>query len=88
MPGSGSGQILQQYTFQEVQAAAVRDGLEVLNPQPVANDPVPGAPGGDRHLVALVVDPGSKLYIVNYTKKTWRYSPYNFDWVLNTLKHT
>jgi len=57
MPGSGSGQMLQQYTFQEVQAAAVRDGLEVLNPQPGANDPVPGAPGGDRHLVALVVDP-------------------------------
>ena len=61
-PGSGTGQAFQRCTPAEIESAATRDGLQRLNPQPGASDPVPGDPGGSRHLVALVVDPGkSKL---------------------------
>ena len=57
-PGVGSGQPFGAVTAQEVQAAAVRDGLQVLNPHPGANDPVPGPPAGEDHLVALFVATG------------------------------
>ena len=38
--------------------AAMADGLQVLTPPPAPADPVPGAPAGARHLVALFVYPG------------------------------
>ena len=44
-----------------VMIAAMRDGMELLNPHPGPNDPVPKAPKGDRHLVALVWDDGKQL---------------------------
>ena len=55
-PGRGSGQQYAQITPNAVRDAAVRDGLVILNTQPGA--PVPGPPAGDRHLVALFVEPG------------------------------
>ena len=57
-PGLGTGQLFAQMNGASVQQAAVRDGLIALNPQPGAAAPVPPAPVGARHLVALVVDPG------------------------------
>jgi len=44
-----------------VMIAAIRDGMELLNPHPGPNDPVPKAPKGDRHLVALVWDDSKQL---------------------------
>lgn len=46
-----------------VRAAAVRDGLQVVNVPPAPQGPfvqnrMPGVPRGPRHLVALVVNPG------------------------------
>lgn len=55
-PGLGSGQKYGRITADEVRDAAVRDGMIVLNT--AAGDPVPRVPGGDRHLVALVVERG------------------------------
>ena len=57
-PGLANGQAFQLNNPQTVQTAAEADGLVALNPQPAANH-VPGAPAGPRHLVALVVDPGT-----------------------------
>ena len=57
-PGRGSGQIIAVLNGFFVAAAAVGDGLQVLMPPPFPADPVPGAPVGPRHLVALFVDPG------------------------------
>ena len=57
-PGRGSGQIFAALNGLFVASAAMHDGLEVLMPPPVSADPVPGAPVGSRHLVALFVDPG------------------------------
>lgn len=57
-PGRGTGQIFTQLNGFFVVAAAIRDGLLVLNPHPGVADPVPGAPTGPRHVVALFVDPG------------------------------
>ena len=51
-PGRGSGQIYGKITNREIRDAA-RDGIVVLNIAPGA--PVPRAPNGDPHLVALVV---------------------------------
>ena len=62
-PGAGSGDEFENCNGVEVEAAAVRDGLLRLDPQPGANDPVPGDPGGSRHLVALVVDPGKRKLV-------------------------
>lgn len=50
-----------------VQAAAVNDGLQVVNvprpPQgPFAQNPLPRVPTGPRHLVALVVNPGNDYH--------------------------
>ena len=45
-------------TGQTVKDAAVRDGLEVLHNHPTPADPVPAPPADNRHLVALVVEPG------------------------------
>ena len=59
-PGFGTGQLFGQMNGASVQQAAVSDDLIALNPQPGAADPVPPAPAGARHLVALVVDPGMK----------------------------
>ena len=55
-PGVGSLQKYGRITADEVRDAAVRDGMIVLNT--AAGDPVPRAPGGDRHLLALVVERG------------------------------
>ena len=55
-PGKGSGQQYRRITAEEVRDAAKRDGMIVLDT--AANDPVPAAPNGDRHLVALVVERG------------------------------
>ena len=57
-PGRGSGQTFAVLNGFFVVIAAVSDGLEVLTPQPAPADPVPEAPTGPRHLVALFVDPG------------------------------
>ena len=59
-PGRGGpgGLIFNQLAGAAVRNAAVRDGLVVLNPHPGVGDPVPGAPVGLEHLVALFVDPG------------------------------
>ena len=59
-PGAATGQDLLQFTAETVRAAAVSDGLVVLSPHPGPADPVPPAPDGDWHLVALVVEPGSE----------------------------
>ena len=55
-PGRGSGQMFNQITNVAVRAAALRDGMTIVNTAP--NDPVPQAPNGNEHLVALVVDTG------------------------------
>ena len=53
-----------------MQNLAELDGLTRLNPHPNDNDPVPGIPADpNRHLVALVVDPG-KCIIVLYKIRT------------------
>ena len=57
-PGRGSGRIFNQLIGNVERDAAVRDVLVVLNPHPLGTDPVPVAPGGPEHLVALFVDPG------------------------------
>ena len=57
-PGRGGGQIFISLDGNSVRDAAILDGLQVLNPHPGAADPVPGAPAGPRHLVALFIDPG------------------------------
>ena len=57
-PGRGSGAIYAAINGPQVQAAAVRDGLAVLTPQPLPLQPVPGPPDGPRHLVALFIRPG------------------------------
>lgn len=57
-PGRGSGEIFALLNGFFVTSAAMHDGLEVLMPPPVPAEPVPGAPVGPRHLVALFVDPG------------------------------
>jgi len=57
-PGRGSGQIFALLNGFSVGTAAMGDGLEVLMPPPSPADPVPEAPVGPRHLVALFVDPG------------------------------
>ena len=62
-PGAGSGQEFATCTASQVEAAAIRDGLRRLNPQPAPNASVPGDPGGTRHLVALVVDPGERKFV-------------------------
>ena len=59
-PGRGSGQIYHHITADAVKAAAIRDGLAMLNPQPQPGDPTPSpsdAPSGCWN-VALVVAPG------------------------------
>jgi len=58
-PGRGSGAVFAGMNGKDVQAAAVRDGMVVLNPQLGPLAPVPGPPAGPRHLVALFVDPGN-----------------------------
>ncbi|XP_068705008.1 uncharacterized protein [Montipora foliosa] len=58
-PGFGTGQLFGQMNGASVQQAAVSDGLIALYPQPGAAAPVPPAPAGARHLVALAVDPGT-----------------------------
>ena len=64
-PGAGSGQEFTTCTGPQVEAAAIRDGLQRLNPQPGPNDPVPGPlpDNNRRHLVALVVDPGRRKFV-------------------------
>jgi len=57
-PGRGSGQIFVLLNGFFVATAATGDGLQVLMPPPLPADPVPGAPVGPRHLVALFVDQG------------------------------
>lgn len=57
-PGRGGIPIYASLNGADVTAAAVRDGLQVLNPHPGPGDPVPGAPVGPRHLVALFIDTG------------------------------
>ena len=57
-PGRGSGQIFNGLNGPAVGAAAIRDGLLVPNNHPRPGDPVPGAPAGARHLVALFIDQG------------------------------
>ena len=57
-PGRGSGQIFAVLNGFFVVTAAMHDGLQALMPHPAPADPVPEAPVGPRHLVALFVDPG------------------------------
>lgn len=57
-PGRGSGRIFTALDGPKMGAAAIRDGLLVPNNHPGPGDPVPGAPAGARHLVALFIDPG------------------------------
>ena len=57
-PGRGGNQMFIQLTGLDVSFAAIRDGLQILIPQPGAGAPVPGPPAGQQHLVALFVDPG------------------------------
>ncbi len=57
-PGKGSGPKFDMLNGVSVRDAAIRDGLLLLVPQPSALDPVPGAPAGTRHLVALFIWPG------------------------------
>ena len=59
VPGLGSGYNMETISIGEVLEAAISDGLKILEPHPGDNEPVPEAPGGDRHLVALVVAEGS-----------------------------
>lgn len=59
-PGARSGVPFRNCTANEVQEAALSDGLDLLEPHPGNNDPVPGDPGNRRFLVALVVDPGKR----------------------------
>ena len=59
-PGRASGHPIQQMIANEVKAAAISDGLAMLNPQPQPGDPSPStsaAPPGWWN-VALVVAPG------------------------------
>ena len=61
-PGKGSGQQYENITAKEVQAAAIRDGLRMLDPQPKPSDPSPStsaAPPGCWN-VALVVAEGNE----------------------------
>ncbi|XP_068737024.1 uncharacterized protein [Montipora capricornis] len=60
-PGFSIGHVFGQMDGASVQQAAESDGLIPLNPQPGAAAPVPPAPAGFAHLVALVVDPGTSL---------------------------
>lgn len=57
-PGRGGGQIFPALNGFFLVTAAMADGLQVLTPPPSLADPVPGAPAGARHLVALFVYPG------------------------------
>lgn len=57
-PGRGGGQIFAMLNGFFLVTAAMADGLQVLIPPPAPADPVPGAPAGARHLVALFVYPG------------------------------
>ena len=57
-PGRGGRQIFNQLNGASVRDASIRDGLRVLNPHPGPAAPVPGAPAGPQHLVALFVEPG------------------------------
>lgn len=56
-PGKASGHPITYISGQQVQAAAVFDGLHVLVPQPGPHEPPVNAPDG-QWLVALVVAPG------------------------------
>jgi len=57
-PGRGSGARCIWPTNACVRNAAINDGLENLETDPLPVQPVPRAPNGKRHLVALVVMPG------------------------------
>ena len=57
-PGRGSGGRCLTPTDACVRNAAINDGLENLETDPLAGQPVPRAPNGKRHLVALAIDPG------------------------------
>ena len=59
-PGFATGRqyAYARFTNAEVHAAAVRDGFADVKPQPGLKDPVPNAPAGNRHLVALFVAKG------------------------------
>ena len=68
-PGFGSGQMYNKnpggalipnpHTVQNLVAACQRDGLILINPQPLPAQPAPGAPNHPwRHLIALVVKLG------------------------------
>lgn len=62
-PGRKGGRKFLHVTNQELIDASKRDGLVLLKPQPGPNDPiqsiqnVPERQSGDRHIVALVVEP-------------------------------
>ena len=73
-PGRGSGgpffPWIKAYVIRD---AAIRDGFAELSPHPNASDPVPAAPAGDRHLVALFVAPGKQSS--NLSGRNYRSSP-------------
>lgn len=57
-PGKGGSALFGAMNGVAVQAAAERDGLVVLKPQPGLSSPIPTPPVGAAHLVALFVNPG------------------------------
>ena len=61
-PGRGSGAMCQYYSPDCIRNAAINDHLETLDLPPAA--PLPLAPSGKKHLVALVINPGKKIALL------------------------
>lgn len=59
-PGVRYGVEFHRITPHDVQAAALNDGLRLLEPHPRSTDPPPSDPGGRTKMLALVVDPGKR----------------------------
>lgn len=59
-PGRGGGAVFGTLTGASVKAAAVRDGLVVLSPQPAPSSPIPLPPTGAGRLTALFVSTGKR----------------------------
>lgn len=59
-PGVRFGLEFRRCTPNEVQEAALNDGLRLLENPPSSRDPPPRDPGGRTKLLALVVDPGKR----------------------------